>query len=104
MKPLYPKFKLVALACLVFLVQACGPPKPGVYKDDQISSGKRSEFHDLNTTALRYIKANSLKELQLMMSKEMIDDPGNERVRYGLRQRELKITLGSGVSGKEQPQ
>src|ERR1700729_3384004 len=32
------------------------------------------------------------------------DDPGNERVRYGLRQRELKITLGSGVSGKEQPQ
>ena len=80
MKPLYPKFKLVALACLVFLLQACSPPKPGVYKDDQISSGKRSDFHQLNTNALRYIKANSLKEIQLMMSKEMIDAPGTERM------------------------
>ncbi len=79
MKPLYPKFKLVAPLCLVFLIQACSPPKPGTYKNDEISSGKRSDFHNLNTTALKYIKANSLKELQLMMSKEMIDNSGNER-------------------------
>jgi hypothetical protein len=80
MKPLYPKFKLLALACLVFSIQACSPPKPGVYKDDQISSGRRSDFHDLNKSALNYIKANSLKELQLMMSKEMIDNSGNEHL------------------------
>src|ERR1700733_701321 len=80
MKPLYPKFKLLALVCLVFSLQACSPPKPGVYKDEQISSGQRSDFHDLNKSALNYIKANSLKELQLMMSKEMIDNAGNEHL------------------------
>src|ERR1700740_3117664 len=80
MKPLTPKFKLMALACLVLSLQACSPPKPGTYKNDEISSSKRSDFHDLNKTALGYIKANSLKELQLMMSKEMIDNPGNERL------------------------
>lgn len=79
MKPLHPEFKLVALACLVFSLQACSPPKPGTYKNDEISSGKRSDFHNLNTEALKYIKANSLKELQLMMSKELMDNPGNER-------------------------
>jgi len=80
MKPVNPEFKLLALVCLVFSLQACSPPKPGVYKDDQISSGQRSDFHELNKTALNYIKANSLKELQLMMSKEMIDNPGNEHM------------------------
>ena len=80
MKPLYPKFKLFAFACLVFLLQACSPPKPGVYKNDQISSGKLSDFHDLNKSALNYIKSNSLKELQLMMSKDLMGNSGNEHL------------------------
>jgi hypothetical protein len=80
MKPLNPKFKLLAVVCLVFSLQACSPPKPGVYKDDQISSGQRSDLHDLNKSALNYIKANSLKELQLMMSKEMLGNSGNEHL------------------------
>src|ERR1700753_2903301 len=80
MKPIYPKFKLLALACLVFCIQACSPPKPGVYKDDQISNGQRADLHELNKSALSSIKANKLKELQLMMSKDMIDNAGNEHM------------------------
>jgi hypothetical protein len=80
MKPLNPKFKFWAFVCVAIAMQACSPPKPGVYKDDQISSGKRSDFHELNQSALNCIKANSLKKLQEMMSKEMIGQPGNERL------------------------
>ncbi len=80
MKPLNPKFKFWAFAGLAIAMQACSPPKPDVYKDGQISSGKRSDFHELNKSALNYIKANNLKELQEMMSKEMIGRPGNERL------------------------
>ncbi|HZY37174.1 MAG TPA: hypothetical protein VFE53_11025 [Mucilaginibacter sp.] len=81
MKHAYPyQFKLVAALCIFLSIQACSPPKPGIYKDDQISSSKRSDFHDLNTNVLKYLKANSLKEVQLYMSKEMLDNAGNERL------------------------
>jgi hypothetical protein len=82
MKHFHPyQLKLIAVLSILFCLQACKPPaKPGVYKDGEISSSQRSDLHDLNTTALKYLKANSLKELQLLMSKELISNPANEHL------------------------
>lgn len=81
MKHLYPhNFKLWITLFLFALLSACAPPKPGVYKDDQISSSKRADFHKLNDEALAQIKGGNLKEFQMMMSQDLIDRPGNDHL------------------------
>eukprot|EP01037_Dinobryon_pediforme_P003733 gene3733-3779_t len=44
---------------------------PGTWKNEQISSGKRDDFHQLNDKALRLLKADDTKGLKSMLSKEM---------------------------------
>lgn len=83
MKHAYPyQFKLLTVLSLsvLFLLQACAPPKPGVYKDDQIPGGKRADFHKLNKDAFDEIKTNNLKIFEQMMSQELIDRPGNDHL------------------------
>lgn len=62
----------VFFAAAVFLMQSCGPKVPGVWKNDAISSGMRSTFHQLNDEALGYLKADDSKGMNEVLSKEMI--------------------------------
>jgi hypothetical protein len=71
-------FKLLAFACFFqFFFQSC-VLVPGTWKNEKISAGKRDDFHQLNTEALNYLKANDPKGLKAVLSKEMIDGK-NER-------------------------
>jgi hypothetical protein len=72
-------FKVAALCCFALLLNACKPPAPGIYKNDKIASGQRSDFHDLNKEALTYLKGNKLKSVKLMMSKELMDETTTEQ-------------------------
>jgi hypothetical protein len=62
---------------LFFVLQSC-VVTPGTWKNEQISSGKRENFHQLNVEALKYLKANDPKGLKALLSKEMIGR-NNER-------------------------
>jgi len=65
------------LSVIVFLLQACSPPKPGIYVNDYIPSGQKSTFNDHNKLLLGGLKTNSKRDLSEIMSKEMIDDHNN---------------------------
>jgi len=81
MKPITPPtLKLFGLLALLIVLQSCDPGKPGYWKNEQINAGKRADFHQLNEAVFKDLKANDPKHLQSMMSKEMIDDPSNNRV------------------------
>jgi hypothetical protein len=78
MKPLSPsQFRLAAAACLLLILPSC-VLVPGSWKNENIKSGKREDFHKLNTEALAYLKANNPKGLNALLSKEMIA-ANNER-------------------------
>jgi hypothetical protein len=78
MKNLYPnQFKALFFSVLFFALQSC-MVTPGQWKNNQISNGKRDDFHQLNAEALKYLKANDPKGLKSLLSKEMISD-NNER-------------------------
>jgi hypothetical protein len=78
MKPLpLSQFKITAALGLFLVFQSC-VSVPGSWKNEKISSGKRDDFHQLNTEALTYLKANNPKGLKALLSKEMIAD-NNER-------------------------
>ncbi|SHM58210.1 hypothetical protein [Mucilaginibacter sp. OK098] len=74
---LYPQL-LVLLS--VFILQSCSNNLPGVWKNDRIDAGKRSDFHELNNEALGYLKANGFKRLKLMMSKDLNHNSYTERI------------------------
>ncbi|HEY2582721.1 MAG TPA: hypothetical protein VGI43_12985, partial [Mucilaginibacter sp.] len=74
------QFKAALVCALFFLLQSCSPTVPGSWKNEQISSGKRDDFHKLNTEALRYLKANDPKGLNALLSKEMIDGKNERQV------------------------
>ncbi|HAL81375.1 MAG TPA: hypothetical protein DCO83_03375 [Mucilaginibacter sp.] len=81
MKPVQPyTLKLSGyFLLLIFALQSC-KEKPGTWKNDQISSGKRNDFHELSKQAFFDLKANNLLHLKILMSKELIDNPGTERM------------------------
>ncbi len=62
-------FKLPAFAILLLIIQSC-TLVPGVRKNDEIKSGKREEFHDLNASALKHLKAGDAEGLKGMLSKD----------------------------------
>lgn len=72
--------KTVAFALFIFIFQSCAPPAPGVYRNEQIISGKRSDFHDLNKTLLTGLDSNKMFMLTGSLSKEMLADPSNLRL------------------------
>jgi len=61
---------IALVAALFFILQSC-VTVPGTWKDDQIPSGKRSDFHDLNTQVLKHLKNNDPNALKMYFSKEM---------------------------------
>jgi hypothetical protein len=71
------QFKALLFSALFLAFQSC-VITPGQWKNDQISSGKRDDFHQLNATALKYLKANDPKGLKAVLSKDMIE-AGNDR-------------------------
>ncbi|HVV55391.1 MAG TPA: hypothetical protein VHC47_08705, partial [Mucilaginibacter sp.] len=54
-------------------------PAPGVWRNEQISSGKRSDFHDLNKSLLTGLDSNKMFMLTSILSKDMLADPSNLR-------------------------
>jgi len=79
MKPLN---KLLTLFTVVILLQSCTQSKPGWWKNEQISSGKREDFHQLNTVALKCLKDDNYKFLKTLVSKELMES------NYTIRQAE----------------
>ena len=71
LRKIIPAFLLASV--VFFLGQSCSSPKPGVYANDQIPSGKKADFHELNTQLFNGLKANDSKALSLIFSQEMID-------------------------------
>jgi hypothetical protein len=71
------QFKIAAILGLFLVFQSC-VLVPGSWKNEKISSGKRDDFHQLNTEVLAYLKANNPKGLKVLLSKEMIEG-NNER-------------------------
>lgn len=71
LKPLFFLFAMIAL-------QGC-VEKPGCRTNEQISKGKRDDFHAMNARVLKYLKANSMDTLNFDLSKDLIDYPGTLR-------------------------
>ncbi|MEO3403898.1 hypothetical protein AAFN85_08340 [Mucilaginibacter sp. CAU 1740] len=79
MKNLFPN--TIKLACgllLAVLFQSCGT-QSGTFKNDEISSSKRGEFHNLTTQLINALRGKDKEELKNLQSKEMLDDPHNLR-------------------------
>lgn len=70
---------LLGLLAMLFLLSACAPPKPGKWKNDQIESGKRNDFHTLNTRLLTELKVGKADYMQDMMSKDFMADVNRYR-------------------------
>jgi len=67
-----------AIALAILFAHSC-VTVPGSWKNEKISSGKRDDFHQLNTEVLRYLKANDPKGLKALLSKDMLGE-NNERL------------------------
>lgn len=65
---------LFLLTSLVLILQSCSDPKPGVWKNDQIDAGKRSDFHALTDQAFVELKADNPKHMNAFISKELMDN------------------------------
>jgi hypothetical protein len=78
MKILYSNQFKTALVCAMLLVtQSCGPTVPGSWRNEKIKSGKRDDFHQLNTEVLRRLKANGLKSF---LCKDMVGNNTERQV------------------------
>jgi hypothetical protein len=64
---------------LLLIFQSCGPGKAGIWKNDQISPNQQSLLHQLNDQLYLAFKANNRHDVEDMMSKELIETPGNAR-------------------------
>src|ERR1700749_561775 len=61
------QLKLLIFAVLFFFFQSC-TLVPGVRKNEEIKSGKREDFHKLNTEVLKDLKASDAAGLKNMLS------------------------------------
>ena len=78
LKPLLKTLFFVSIA--VAVLQSCHKPAiPGTYRNDQIPKDQRQIFHTLNDEMLQGLKANRPRDLESVMSKEMLDDHGRFR-------------------------
>jgi len=66
--------KLFSFFLLVVALQSCLNDKPGYWKNDEISSGKRSDFNDLNKQLFASLKADDNKQLGFIESQELLAD------------------------------
>ena len=78
-----PKSLLLKLTCflsILFILQSCGSDKPGTYKNDEIRSANREDFHALNDKLFVGLTANNAKLLEGIMSQEFIADNAKLRL------------------------
>ncbi|TSD63290.1 hypothetical protein FFF34_016965 [Inquilinus sp. KBS0705] len=66
-------FKLTCIVLLATTLQSCSN-EIGVWKNDQIKGSIKDDLHKLNTQTFNYIKANDQKNLESVLSKEMIEN------------------------------
>lgn len=67
---------LFSLLTLIIVLQSCNNT-PGHWENDQISSGKRADFHSLNDQAIKYLKANDANQLSFLESSALSQDNNN---------------------------
>jgi hypothetical protein len=72
MKYTKPFTRISIFLFTVFALQSCAPPAPGIYKNDKISSGDQSRFHDLNKKLFAALKINDEAQLEFIMSQDFI--------------------------------
>ena len=76
MKPVKPNLTLssrLLLLVLVVFLQSC-MDKAGIWKNEEIKSGKREDFRMLNEQVFKLLKANDPKQLRVFMSKELLEN------------------------------
>jgi len=66
--------KLYSFLLIVVALQSCLNNKPGIWKNDEISSGKRSNFDDLNKQLFAGLKVGDNKQLGFIESQELLAD------------------------------
>ena len=64
--------RLILILSIAISLQSC-LSKPGVWKNEQISSGKRSDFHELNKQLFTSLQADDPKQLGFLESKELLE-------------------------------
>lgn len=109
MKVLKPYFPLTF--CLIFLLmiaQSCKQTEFGSWKNEAINSEKRTEFHKLNDDLYAALKSNDMKQMEPLMSKELLEDnpPVNRTVELiSLRSKDLgyKVLDEYYLSQKDEP-
>jgi len=67
------------IVLIVFMIAGCMPPDPGIWKNNQIKSGDRDHFHELNAQLFKAIKAGNVHDVEDMMSQQMLDDNSAKR-------------------------
>jgi hypothetical protein len=60
------------------LLQSCWKPS-GTWKNDQISSSYRSDFHDLDKQLLQALKADDNNQMQILESRELLNNGSVEK-------------------------
>jgi len=92
MKTLYRNtIKLFSCLLTALLFQSC-IIKPGTWKNEQISSGKREDFHKLNEQLINALRTKNADALSNLESQEMLQDP------HSLRELEI---LGNSLRGTD---
>ncbi|MEN0056904.1 MAG: hypothetical protein AAGC65_24710 [Mucilaginibacter sp.] len=71
--------RLLAFLLITFAIQSCEPRQPGSWKNDQISSSDREKFHKLNDELFSRLKINDEKDLEQIMSRDLINYPYKNR-------------------------
>ncbi|MEO3403899.1 hypothetical protein AAFN85_08345 [Mucilaginibacter sp. CAU 1740] len=82
MKPLFPNtIKLLGCLLLALLFQSC-LKKSGAWRNGQIPTDKRNDFHKLNQQLFNDLKTDNKNDIRFLESKEMLSTP------YTLREME----------------
>ena len=71
--------KLFCLLSIFSVIKSCNSYTPGIWINGKIEHGKREDFHALNDQLLKGLKANNPREVEAIMSREMIEDNGRLR-------------------------
>jgi hypothetical protein len=99
----FASFRLLAFFALILLITSC-KQKPGIWANDKMNAGKRSDFHDLNKTVLEGLQDNQLKALQFSMSKELMEDAGTirkvELISYKMKHDQFNLLNEYYICGK----
>jgi len=74
MKPAKPYLlNCITFFLLAIIFQSCSD-QSGAWKNEEINSGKREHFHELNEQAFKSLKANNPKQLGALLSRDLIDN------------------------------